>query len=294
VSTAEPHGARVFLLTLLSLSAFAGNSLLARLALTRTGIDPATFTSLRLASGAVVLGLLVASRRASVPTSGSWPSAAALFVYAAAFSFAYVRLTAGTGALLLFGAVQATMITAGIVRGDRLRALQWCGLLVAYAGLFALVLPGVQAPPLVAAVLMLASGAAWGVYSLRGRGVSDPTAATTGNFIRSVPFTLLLSVAAARTYSLDASGAAYALASGAITSGLGYVVWYAALRHLDASTAATVQLSVPVLASLGGVLLLGEALTSRLVLAGAAILGGVALVVLAPRRVAPPTPQVLE
>lgn len=286
---------RVAPLTLLALCAFAGNSLLARLALTRTEIDPASFTSIRLIAGALVLLVLIRVRHSSLVSSGSWASAAALFVYAATFSFAYVSLTAGTGALLLFGAVQATMITTGLVRGERLHMVQGCGLVLAYAGLIGLVLPGLEAPPLLSAVLMLLAGAAWGVYSLRGRGAGNPTAVTAGNFVRTVPLTLAMSIALHQSRTLDSAGVWYAIASGALASGIGYVIWYTALRDLRATTAATLQLSVPVLAALGGVVLLGEPLTLRLVLAGLAILGGVAMVVLTPRTpAAPPPAQVVE
>lgn len=276
--------ARVLPLTILALFAFAGNSLLARLALTRTSIDPASFTGIRLISGAMVLFAIVKLRRGPHQQGGSWPSAVALFVYAAAFSFAYVQLAAGTGALLLFGAVQATMITVGVVRGERLSVVQGGGLLLAYAGLVGLVLPGLAAPPLTSAVLMLTAGAAWAVYSLRARGAGDPTAVTSGNFARAVQLTIVLSFLARDTRSLDLAGIWYALASGAITSGVGYAIWYAALRGLRATTAATVQLSVPVLTAAGGVLLLDEPLTLRVVLAAACILGGVALVVLTRAR----------
>ena len=270
----------ILTLTLLALVAFAGNSLLARLALTRTNIDPASFTSIRLIAGAIVLFLIFKLRRGTHTRGGSWPSAVALFIYASAFSFAYVKLTTGTGALLLFGAVQATMITVGVLRGERLTALQGGGLLFAYVGLVALVLPGLSAPPLLSAVLMLAAGGAWGVYSLRAKGAGDPIAATAGNFARSVQLTLVLSFLFRDARTLDVPGVWYAVASGALASGIGYAVWYTALRSLRATTAATVQLSVPVLAALGGVVLLSEPLTARLLGAGAAILGGVALVVL--------------
>jgi len=276
---------RVVSLTLLALLAFAGNSLLCRLALTRTGIDAATFTSVRIVSGAVVLVLLVQLRTPRTPLAGSWPSAAALFAYAVGFSFAYERLTAGTGALLLFGAVQATMISVGVVRGERLHAVQVAGLLLAYAGLIGLVLPGLAAPPFLSAALMLAAGAAWGLYSLRGRHAGDPTSVTAGNFLRAVPMALGVSLLFIQSQAIDTAGMLYAIASGALASGVGYAVWYTALRDLSATTAATVQLSVPVIAAAGGVLLLNEPLTLRLVATGAAILGGVALVVLTRRRV---------
>ena len=278
-----PSQLTVVALTALALIAFAGNSLLCRLALTRTDIDAATFTSVRIVSGALVLALLVRMRTPATPRAGSWSSAAALFAYAAGFSFAYEHLTAGTGALLLFGAVQATMISVGVLRGERLCQLQSAGLLLAYVGLTGLVLPGLAAPPLVSALLMLVAGVAWGIYSLRAKNSGDPTSATAGNFLRAVPMALGVSLVSLQSQETDSAGIMYAIASGALASGLGYAVWYTALRDLRATTAATVQLSVPVLAAAGGVLLLHEALTARLVLAGAAILGGVALVVLTRR-----------
>jgi len=280
-----PGQLRVVTLTVLALLAFAGNSLLCRLALTRTSIDAATFTSVRIVSGAVVLALLVQLRTPRTPLAGSWPSAAALFAYAAGFSFAYERLTAGTGALLLFGAVQATMISVGIIRGERLPPVQAAGLLLAYAGVIGLVLPGLAAPPFLSAALMLVAGVAWGIYSLRGRHAGDPTSVTAGNFLRAVPMALGVSLLSVQSQAIDTAGLLFAVASGALASGVGYAVWYTALRDLSATTAATVQLSVPVIAAAGGVLLLNEPLTLRLVATGAAILGGVALVVLTRRRV---------
>lgn len=267
--------ARAFVLTLLAMVAFAANSLLCRMALRTTGIDPGTFTAIRLLAGAVTLVVLVLlqGRR---PT-GTWRSALALFGYAAAFSFAYVRLPAGTGALLLFGAVQVTMHAYGLWSGERLAGMQVAGLVVATAGLVGLLLPGLAAPPLGSACLMLAAGIAWGVYSLRGKGGGDPTAATAGNFARSIPLALLLVLVAARPIGLDRAGAGYAIASGAMASGVGYAVWYAVLPSLRATTAATVQLSVPVIAALGAAALLAEPITLRLVVASIAVLGGVAL-----------------
>lgn len=278
------RSARVLPLTLLALLAFAGNSLLARLALTRTQIDPASFTSIRLIAGAMVLFLIFKLRRGTHVPGGSWPSAVALFVYAAGFSFAYVRLTTGTGALLLFGAVQATMITVGLLRGERLALVQTIGLVLAYGGLVGLLLPGLSAPPILSAGLMLAAGVAWGVYSLRGKAAGDPIAATAGNFARAVQLTLVLSFLFRDARTLDLHGVAYAVASGALASGVGYAIWYTALRGLNATTAATAQLSVPVLAAVAGVVLLQEPLTLRLTLAALAILGGIALVMLTRRR----------
>jgi drug/metabolite transporter (DMT)-like permease len=271
---------RIASLTVLAMLAFAGNSILCRLALRDTAIDAASFTSIRLASGAVRLAVLMIGRGARPWTGGSWRAAARLFAYAVTFSFAYRQLTAATGALLLFGAVQMTMLGYGLAAGERLRTVQWLGLSTALAGLAALLLPGIAAPPLVGAVFMLAAGAAWGVYSLLGRGVTDPVAGTAGNFLRAVPFTVVLSLAAVAHASFDTRGILYAVASGAITSGLGYVLWYAALPAFKAASAATIQLSVPALAALGGVLLLAEPLSLRLLVASAAILGGIALVIL--------------
>lgn len=273
---------RTLSLTTLALLAFAGNSLLCRVALSRTSIDAATFTLIRIAAGALALGLIARWRASGRTGNGNWISAAALFAYAAGFSFAYRALSAATGALLLFGAVQATMIGHGLARGERLRPLQALGLALALAGLVVLLFPGLSAPPPDAAALMLAAGIAWGVYSLRGRGAGDPTAVTSGNFLRATPFAMAMALAVAllenAAPTIDATGAACAIASGALTSGVGYAIWYAALPELGATRAATVQLSVPVLTAIGGVLLLGESASLRLALATAAILGGIALV----------------
>ena len=267
--------ARAFMLTALAMVAFAANSLLCRGALRTTGMDPATFTAIRVLAGAAMLGLIVAWRRRR--PGGTWGSALALFAYAAAFSLAYVRLTAGTGALLLFGAVQVTMQGYGAWQGERLSGPQTLGVLVAAAGLVGLLLPGLTAPPLGSACAMLAAGVAGGVYSLRGRCGGDPTADTAGNFLRAVPMALVFVAVAARPTGLAPTGVALAIASGALASGLGYAVWYAVLPSLRATTAASVQLSVPVLAALGGVLLLAEPLSWRLVLAATAVLGGIGL-----------------
>lgn len=271
---------RVLLLTLIALVAFAANSILCRLAFERADIDAASFTSIRLLSGALALWLIVALRRSANGIGGSWPSATALFVYAAAFSFAYVSLPTGVGALLLFGAVQATMIFSGLRTGERLNGRQGAGLALALGGLGYLMLPGLAAPPLGGSLLMLAAGIAWGVYSLRGRGTADPLGATAGNFLRAAPLGIALSAAALPWLRVDAAGAGYAMLSGALASGAGYAVWYAALRGLAATHAATVQLAVPVIAAAGGTLLLDEPVSLRLALSSTAILGGIALVVL--------------
>lgn len=268
-----------FLLTLLAMIAFASNSLLCRLALKNTGIDAASFTSIRIVSGALVLWLIVRLRGGVRGVAGSWPSALALFAYAACFSFAYISLPAATGALLLFGAVQATMIGYGLWTGERLEVRQTAGLICASGGLVGLMLPNVSAPPLLASLLMLGAGCAWGIYSLRGKGVADPTGATMGNFLRAVPIAIALSAMALPWASLDRGGVCYAIASGALTSGVGYAIWYTALRGLKATSAAAVQLSVPVFAAIGGIVFLGESISLRLLIASAAILGGIALVI---------------
>ena len=265
--------------------AFASNSLLCRAALKQTSIDAASFTFVRVFSGAVVLWLVTNLRRMirttrDVGVGGNWISALALFLYAAGFSFAYVDVAAGTGALLLFGAVQATMILWGLHKGERLRAIQIVGLVVAMTGLVVLLFPGLSAPPLFGSILMLGAGVAWGIYSLRGKRERNPVTATTGNFVRAVPFAAAVSIIFLRWLDLDIAGVIYAIISGAITSGLGYVIWYSVLPSLKAASAATVQLSVPVLAATGGILLLGEPITLRYVLASIAVLGGIALVVL--------------
>lgn len=270
---------RISVLTALAMIAFAGNSLLCRVALKDTQIDPSSFTLIRLLSGAIVLGILVYGRKGKLIVGGTWSSALALFIYAAAFSFAYVNLSAATGALLLFGAVQATMIIYGFWHGERFVRLQWLGFGMAIVGLLALLLPGVQSPPFIASVLMLSAGIAWGAYSIAGKAFADASMATAGNFIRATPFSFLLSLVFLQQYSLDTLGVIYAVLSGALASGLGYAIWYAALPYLQSSVAATVQLSVPVIAAIGGIVLLSEAIHLRFVLASMAILGGIALVI---------------
>lgn len=260
--------------------AFAGNSLLCRLALKHTAIDPASFTAIRLIAGALTLWLIVRTKKGVQPASGNWISAFSLFSYAAGFSFAYVSLPAGTGALLLFGAVQTTMIGYGIWKGERLAFIQLIGLVLAFGGLAGLMLPGISAPPLAGSLLMLLAGVAWGVYSLRGKGSGDATMVTAGNFIRAVPITMILSLSMFAYTTVDTAGSMYAIASGALASGVGYSIWYTALPALKNTVAATVQLSVPVIAALGGIVLLGEPMTWRLVLASLAVLGGIALVIL--------------
>ncbi len=271
---------RIIILTLITMIAFAGNTLFCRMALKLTRIDAASFTTIRLVSGAATLWLIVSLFRGHKSGRGSWRSAAALFAYAIAYSYAYVTLPAAMGALLLFGAVQATMIGYGISKGERLHGWQIIGLVLALVGLVGLLLPGLTAPPLTGSILMLGSGVAWGVYSLRGRGAGDATRITAGNFLRAVPMAVAVSLITINGATLDSAGVGYAVASGALASGVGYSIWYSVLPALRAASASTVQLSVPVITALGGVLFLGEAVTLRLVLASAAILGGIALVML--------------
>lgn len=271
---------QVFILTAIAMIAFAGNSLLSRAAFLGTTIDPASFTLLRLLSGFVMLWLISFVNHQPYKGEGSWISAFVLFMYAAGFSFAYVSLSTGMGALLLFGAVQATMIGHGIYKGERLSKQQGAGLTLALAGLIGLLLPGLSSPPLFGAILMMGAGVAWGIYSLRGRGLGNPTLVTTGNFLRSIPIAVVMSILAFTNADIDLSGFCYAIASGALTSGVGYALWYSVLPFLKATNAATIQLSVPVLAAIAGILFLGEALSFRFMFASIAILGGIALVLI--------------
>ncbi len=264
-------------LTACAMVAFASNSLLCRLALRDGSIDAGSFTAIRLASGAVALAPLLLRRGEGGWSAGSWFSALALFAYASAFSFAYVRLGAALGAFVLFGAVQFTMVGAGLLAGQRLRPRQSLGMGVAFAGLTGFTLPGAQAPDPIGCSLMAAAGIAWGVYSLRGRRATAPLATTAGNFVRTVPLAALLAIAGHGGAHVTARGVWVAVASGALASGLGYVVWYRVLRNLLAAEAALVQLSVPVLAALAGVALLHETMTLRACASAVAILAGIAV-----------------
>ncbi|MBL8525016.1 MAG: DMT family transporter [Betaproteobacteria bacterium] len=258
------------------------------MALKHTAIDAASFTAIRLAAGAIVLALLTLVPRAGSGADnkagasaghGNWLSALALFAYAAAFSYAYLTLSAATGALLLFGAVQATMIGAGIANGERLRGMALAGFVLAIGGLAWLLAPGVAAPPMAGSALMIVAGIAWGIYSLRGRRGGAPLFVTAGNFMRAAPIALVLCLAMVDSLTLDWGGAVFAIASGALTSGVGYAIWYTALPSLKATHAATLQLSVPVITAIGGIVFLGEMLTLRLVVSSVAVLGGIGMVV---------------
>lgn len=265
-------------LTAAALVAFASNSLVCRMALGQGSIDAASFSTIRLIAGACSLAVISAAQGSRArAAAGAWTSAAALFLYAIPFSFAYVWLPTGTGALILFGAVQVTMMLGALAGGERPRARQWTGLVLAVAGLVYLVLPGLAAPPLAGAVLMAVAGVAWGIYSLRGRGAVNPLGQNAGSFARSIPMALVVSLLAFRQLHLDARGVMLAVASGALASGLGYVAWYSALRSLSATRASLVQLLVPILAAVGGIVVLGEPLSMRLVLSAVIVLGGIAM-----------------
>ena len=277
---------RIALATSGAMVAFAANSLLARLALGDGAADAATYTSIRLASGAVALALIAAvlrQHRTLRELPGNWLSAFALFAYAATFSYAYLELAAATGALILFASVQATMISWGIVRGDRPTSLQAVGFVVAFGAFVYLLLPGWRMPDPLGTGLMVLSGVAWGIYSLRGRGLADPLAETAGNFVRSVPFCLLLAPLAWQETTITPAGGGLALLSGVVASGMGYAVWYHVVPQLGAMRAALVQLTVPAIAAAGAIALLAEPLTLRFVVSSLCILGGVALGIAAGR-----------
>ena len=270
------------LFTAMAMVAFAANSVLCRLALGGASIDPISFTSVRLLSGAVTLALLIAINiDRNNKSRGSWPAALALFVYAIAFSLAYLSLDTGTGALILFGAVQITMITISLFSGGRLSKGEWLGVFIAFAGFVYLVLPGVSAPSPIGFALMSAAGIAWGIYTLSGSGSVSPLSDTAWNFLRTLPLVVLLAVGLLWwTPQLSREGIVLAILSGAIASGMGYAIWYAALAGLGATQAAVVQLSVPVIAALGGVLLAAEQLSLRLLFSAGLILGGILIVMI--------------
>jgi len=275
------QGTATAALTILALIAFAANSVLCRLALGESAIDPASYTAVRLITGAVTLWLITAFRRNGSfgKSGGNWISAAMLFLYAVTFSFAYVSLSAGTGALILFAAVQITMITVGLSTGERPEILEWLGLFIAISGLIYLVYPGITAPSILGSLLMAAAGIAWGVYSLRGRGAIDPVRVTSDNFLRTVPLVIVLLLFWLSSLTVTPKGFLWAALSGSVTSGVGYVLWYAALPRLTATRAATVQLAPAPLAALGGVVVLSEAISLRLVISTVVILGGVGLAI---------------
>jgi drug/metabolite transporter (DMT)-like permease len=274
---------RIVIITSFTLLAFAANSILCRLALGGNLIDPVSFATIRLVNGALALAIvsrMTPESKAPKNTGGAWASGFALFAYAIAFSLAYVSLSAGTGALILFGTVQVTMIGIALISGESVGFAQWVGLTAAIGGLTYLALPGLSSPDPIGALLMCLAGVAWGLYSIHGKGVSAPVTMTAGNFFRSAPMALIASAVALSSAHLAPVGIALALISGVITSGLGYVLWYKALRGLTTTQASVAQLLVPVLAAFGGVVFLSERMSARLFVASGLILGGVALAIL--------------
>lgn len=272
---------KTILFTVVALLAFAGNSVLCRLALAESAIDAASFTWMRLLSGALVLGVILIIRhppKRSV-SKGSFRASLMLFIYTICFSFAYITLETGMGALILFAAVQITIISVGLLKGNKLNAVEWLGALVAFSGFVFLVLPGLTAPPLVGFILMTLAGVAWGFYTLAGKSSINPLGDTAYNFIRTLPLIALLVILSFQGNSWSAEGVLLAIISGGITSGIGYTVWYMALNGLSAIQAAVVQLLVPIIAALGGVLFAGEVLSMRLVISSAFILGGILAVI---------------
>jgi drug/metabolite transporter (DMT)-like permease len=266
--------------TATALIAFAANSVLTRMALREAVIDPAAFSFVRFGSGAATLVLLaLRAERPSWPLAGSWRAAAALALYALSFAFSYTQLSAGTGALIMFGCVQVVMLVVALGSGERPRATQWAGLVLALIGLITLVFPGLTAPPLTAAIEMASAGVCWGLYTLLGRRASSPLLQTTGNFVRAVPIIGLAGLATLSRIHVEPRGALLAVASGALASGLGYVAWYSALRGLSSVRAAVVQLAVPLLAAVGGVFLLTETFTVRLLVSTVLVLGGIAMAI---------------
>lgn len=278
---------KIFLLTTFALTAFAFNSILCRLALGTKLIDPSSFTAIRLLSGAITLLIIFSifskNKKENIKR-GNWFSAFFLFAYAICFSFSYVGLTTATGALILFGMVQATMIISALISGERPKLLEWLGLILALGGLIYLVFPGLESPPLINSILMVCAGIAWGFYTLRGRGSEDPLADTTGNFVRTIPFIVLATLPFIYRLNISSKGILFAVLSGAIASGIGYSVWYAALKYHTATRAAILQLSVPIIAAIGGLIFLSEVISIRLIIASALILGGIGLVIFGRKR----------
>jgi drug/metabolite transporter (DMT)-like permease len=274
--------------TAFALVAFAFNSILCRMALRGGEADAAGFTLVRIAAGAITLIVISyftgSGKGSQIWERGNWISAFFLFAYAVCFSFAYLGLTAGTGALILFGSVQLTMILVSLIRGERPNSLEWVGLVLAVGGLVYLVFPGLSSPPLMSSLLMAAAGAAWGGYTLRGRGSSSPLADTTGNFALALPLAIIVAAVYWSGVHLSKEGILLAVLSGAVASGLGYTVWYAALKFHSATSAAVLQLAVPALAAAGGILFLAEAASIRLYVAAGLILGGILLTIFARKK----------
>lgn len=278
---------KTIIYTVLALMAFAGNSLICRIALKESAIEPAMFTNIRLISGAIFLILLVrlSKKSGQVKSKGSWVSGAMLFLYAAAFSYAYVSLDTGTGALILFGVVQITMITFSLFSGYKMSYVEWLGVFLALTGFLYLMLPGAKAPSLSGFILMTVSGIGWGYYSLRGKNSKNPLHDTAYNFLKAIPFLLLLLYLLLLENNYTTQGILLALFSGIVTSGLGYIIWYAALKGLSHIQASVVQLFVPILAAIGGVIFVNEVVSYRLLVASVMVLGGILLLIIKRNKV---------
>jgi Predicted permease, DMT superfamily len=275
---------KTVILTGMALVAFAANSVLCRLALGEGAIDASSFTTIRLLSGALALFVIISiandRRSQDITSKGSWLASLMLFIYAATFSYAYLSLDTGTGALILFGSVQITMILLTVIGGTRIEVAEWAGLCIAFAGFIYLILPGVSAPSMRGFILMTLAGVAWGSYTLLGQRSENPLLDTSYNFFRTVPLVVLLTLLTLKQASLSTEGIVLALTSGVITSGIGYTIWYIVLRNLSSTQAAVLQLSVPVIAAGGGVLFVFEAITPRLLIASILVLGGILMVIM--------------
>ncbi len=272
---------KMIFLTSIALIAFAANSVLCRMALKEGSIDPGSFTGIRLLSGAFTLLLLIGISRKGkkIEKKGSWVSGLMLFIYAICFSYAYISLDTGTGALIAFSTVQITMIVYSIVKGHKLSLIETIGILLAFAGFVYLVSPGVNAPPLFGMLLMILSGFGWGMYSIYGNNSKNPLEDTAYNFLRSLPLIGLVLLVTIKKIHLSQEGVILALISGTVTSGLSYTIWYMALNYLNRVEASVVQLAVPVIAAAGGILFLAERPNLRLVLSTLLIFIGIYLVI---------------
>ena len=277
---------KTILFTGLALIAFAANSVLCRLALGESAIDASTFTIVRLLAGAIVLTVIMriskikSNSNTNSSTKGSWPASIALFIYGLTFSFAYVTLDTATGALILFGSVQITMILMSIFSGNRLHISEWFGMAIAFTGFVYLILPGVTTPSVIGFLLMTVSGIAWGIYTLKGRGSKNPIMDTAFNFLRTMPFVIILAIVTFKYAHYSSEGILLAVLSGSIASGIGYMIWYSALSGLSVTQAAVLQLLVPVIAAVGGIIFFSESISFRLTVSSAMILGGILMVVL--------------
>ena len=273
--------------TALSLIAFAANSVLCRMALKGDEIDPSSFTAIRLLAGATVLFLIMkaTTKRDYERTRGSWTAALMLFLYAVTFSFAYVSLDTGTGALVLFGAVQITIVVIGRFRGNKLGVLEWSGMAIAFGGMVYLVLPIITTPSVAGFALMAIAGAAWGIYTLSGKGSVNPLADTAHNFARAIPLVFILAIASLTNIQWSIEGVLLAVISGSVASGIGYTLWYTALGGLSATEAAAVQLAVPIIAAFGGVVFVSESVSQRLLISAVLTVGGILMVILGRRYI---------